>query len=59
MFSSNQMTGEVRISPRPVPISVINEVVEEIRSVMPKNSQVSLKAEVNLALPAILTDELR
>jgi len=59
LFSSNQMTGEVRVSPRHVPISVINEVVEEIRSVMPKNSQVLLHAEVDLALPAIWTDELR
>lgn len=59
LFSSNQMTGEVRVSPRQVPISVVNEVVEEILSVMPKNSQVRLHAEVDLALPAIWTDELR
>lgn len=59
LFSSNQMIGEVRVSLRHVPIDVINEVVEEIRSVMPKNSQVSLHDEVDLSLPAILTDELR
>ncbi|KOS63957.1 ATP-binding protein [Lysinibacillus sp. FJAT-14222] len=59
LFSSNYMTGEVRVSPRAVPISVINEVIEEIRSVMPKNGHVRLIDEVDLALPAMLTDELR
>ncbi|WP_458124635.1 ATP-binding protein [Paenibacillus sp. Z3-2] len=59
LFSSNQMTGEVRVAPRSVPPSVITEVVLEIRSVMPKNHQVSVNAEVDSELPNIYTDELR
>ncbi|MFF5816098.1 sensor histidine kinase [Lysinibacillus capsici] len=59
LFSSNQMTGEVRISLRSVSLSVIHEVVAEIRSLMPKNSQVRVTAEINLDLPKIYTDELR
>ncbi|WP_342540707.1 ATP-binding protein [Heyndrickxia sp. FSL K6-6286] len=59
LFSSNQMTGEVKVSPVEVSVAVINEVVEEIRSVMPKNSQVRLIADVDLELPTMFTDELR
>ncbi|MFJ7734595.1 ATP-binding protein [Lysinibacillus sp. NPDC097231] len=59
LFSSNHMTGEVRVSPRAVRVNVINEVVEEIRSVMSRNSNVRIITEVDLALPAMLTDELR
>ncbi|MGC5774816.1 ATP-binding protein [Paenibacillus pabuli] len=59
LFSSNQMTGEVRVAPRSVPPSVITEVVLEIRSVMPKSHQVSVTAEVDSELPNIYTDELR
>lgn len=59
LFSSNQMTGEVRVTPRSIPPSVINEVVVEIRSMMAKNGQVSVSAEVDLELPHIFTDELR
>ncbi|MGV2963054.1 ATP-binding protein [Paenibacillus sp. AGC30] len=59
LFSSNQMTGEVRVAPRSVPLSVITEVVLEVRSVMPKSHQVSVTAEVDSELPNIYTDELR
>ncbi|MEY9975524.1 ATP-binding protein [Lysinibacillus sp. RC79] len=59
LFSSNYMSGEIRVSPRTVAITVINEVVAEIRSVMSTNSHVRLLVEVDLTLPPMLTDELR
>lgn len=59
LFSSNYMSGEIRVSPHAVPITVIDEVVAEIRSVMSNNSQVHLMTDVDTALPAMLTDELR
>lgn len=59
LFSSNQMTGEVRVAPCRVSPSVITEVVLEIRSVMPMNHLVSIDAEVDSNLPNMYTDELR
>lgn len=59
LFSSTHMTGEIRVSPRAVPITVINEVMTEIQNIMPKNSHVRLITEVDKALPNMLTDELR
>ncbi|MCP1187386.1 ATP-binding protein [Paenibacillus sp. 1781tsa1] len=59
LFSSNQMTGEVRVAPSSVSPSVITEVVLEIRSVMPMNHLVSIDAEVGSNLPNMYTDELR
>lgn len=59
LFSSNHMSGELRVSPRIVPISIINDVVTEIHSVMPTNSYVRLLVEVDMTLPPMLTDELR
>ena len=59
LFSSNQMTGEVRVVPSIVSPSVITEVVLEIRSVMPMNHLVSIDAEVGSNLPNMYTDELR
>jgi len=59
LFSSNHMSGELRVSPRTVPISIINDVVAEIRSVMSANSYVRILVEVDLTLPPMLTDELR
>ncbi|TQR37025.1 response regulator [Lysinibacillus sphaericus] len=59
LFASNQMTGEVRVSPRKVPIAVINDVVAEIRSIMSKNNYLRLVTNVDIELPAMFTDELR
>lgn len=59
LFSSNHMSGELRVSPRTVPISIINDVITEIRSVMSANSYVRILVEVDLTLPPMLTDELR
>ncbi len=60
LFSSNHsISGELRVSPRVVPVSIINDVVTEIRSVMPANSYVRLLVEVDMTLSPMLTDELR
>lgn len=60
LFSSHHMIGEVRVFPRVVPITVINEVMAEISSVVSRKSHhVQLITEVDTALPAMLTDELR
>ena len=59
LFSSNHMTGAVRVSPRVVPITVINEVIAEIRSLMPGDTSVRLRNAVDPNLPAMYTDELR
>lgn len=59
LFSSTYMSGELRVSPRAVPISIINDVVTEIRSLMSTNSHVRLLIEVDLTMPHMLTDELR
>ncbi|MEK5232993.1 ATP-binding protein [Lysinibacillus sp. FSL K6-0232] len=59
LFSSTHMTGEIWVAPRAVPITIINEVVAEIQNIMPKNSYVRLIAEIDRALPHMLTDELR
>ena len=58
LFSSNHMTGEVRVSRRKVPISIINEVVEESRSIIPKNNHVRLIADLDNQLPVMFIDEL-
>ncbi len=59
LYSSKQMTGEVRVSPRNVPISVINDVVAEIRRLISRNSNLHLITNVDIELPAMFTDELR
>lgn len=59
LFSSNQMTGEVRVSLRKVPISIVNEVVEESRSIISKNNHVRLITDLDDQLPVMFTDELR
>jgi len=59
LFSSNQMAGEVSVDPRAVPITVINEVMDEIRSLLSDHVPISLISVVNDALPAMYTDELR
>ena len=60
LFSSNHnISGELRVSPRVVPVSIINDVVTEIRSVMSANSYVRLLVEVDMTLSPMLTDELR
>jgi len=59
LFSSNHMAGEVRVTPRAVPITVINEVIDEIRSLLPDHAPVSLISAVDDHLPAMYTDELR
>ncbi|MGN7478724.1 ATP-binding protein [Solibacillus silvestris] len=59
LFSSHHMTGEIKIAPAAVPVEVINEVVDEIKSVMPNNSHVQILAAVDTALPPMWTDELR
>lgn len=59
LFSSNHMAGEVSITPRAVPIAVINEVINEIRSLLSEHMQVRLISAVDDHLPAMYTDELR
>lgn len=59
LLSSNQMTGEVRVSPRSVSINVIKDVMEEIHSVMARDRDIRLINKVTATLPAIYTDELR
>ncbi|MFY0517862.1 ATP-binding protein [Lysinibacillus sp. UGB7] len=59
LISSNHMTGEVRVIPRVVPISVINEVIEEIRSLMSSDTSIRLMSVVDSNLPHMYTDELR
>lgn len=59
LFSSNHMTGDVRVTPRVVPVSVINDVIEEIRNLMPNDKSVRLVSAVDYDLPAMFTDELR
>lgn len=59
LFSSNHMIGEVRVSPRVVPVMVINEMIEEMHSVMPHDKNVRLISKVDSTLPAMYTDELR
>ncbi|WP_342472112.1 ATP-binding protein [Metasolibacillus sp. FSL H7-0170] len=59
LFSSHHMTGEIKITPTVVSVKVINEVVEEIKSVMPNNSHVQMLAAIDATLPSMWTDELR
>lgn len=59
LLSSNNMNGEVRVSPRAVPINIIDEVIIEIHSMMRKDVNVQLINKVDPTLPAIFTDELR
>lgn len=59
LISSNHMTGEVRVIPRVVPISVIDEVIEEIRSLMSSDTSIRLISAVDSKLPHMYTDELR
>ncbi|MFJ5792682.1 ATP-binding protein [Lysinibacillus sp. NPDC093197] len=59
LISSNHMTEEVRVMPRVVPISVINEVIEEIRSLMSSDTTIRLMSVVDSNLPHMYTDELR
>lgn len=59
LFSSNHMAGEVSVTPRAVPITVINEVVDEIRSLLSDHVPIRLISAVHDALPAMYTDELR
>lgn len=59
LFSSQQMNGEIKLAPAAVPITVIQDVIEEIRSVWPTDGQVKLIMNVDEALPMMWTDELR
>ncbi|WP_238600745.1 ATP-binding protein, partial [Metasolibacillus meyeri] len=59
LFSSHHMTGEINITPTAVPITIINEVAEEIRSVMSSDSRVNLRTNIDTTLPFMWTDELR
>lgn len=59
LFSSNHMAGEVSVAPRAVPITVINEVVDEISSLLSDHVSVRLISTVEDTLPAMYTDELR
>lgn len=59
LLSSNHMAGEVRVSPRIVPINVIDEVIVEIHSLLKKDLDVRLINKVDSTLPALYTDELR
>jgi len=59
LYSSNHMAGEVSVTPRAVPITVINEVIDEIRSLLSDHVPIRLIGAVDDALPAMHTDELR
>ncbi|MBE1556479.1 ATP-binding protein [Sporosarcina limicola] len=59
LFSSNHMSKEVRVTQRAVPITVINEVIAEIHSLLPDDATVQLISTVDHDLPAMYTDELR
>ncbi|RJE85076.1 response regulator [Paenibacillus sp. 1011MAR3C5] len=59
LFSSNHMAGEVSVTPRAVPIAVINEVIDEIRSLLSDDVPIRLISAVEDPLPAMYTDELR
>lgn len=59
LFSSNQMNEDIRITPSAVQISMIDEVIAEMCSLMPKNTPVRLVSAIDPNLPAMYTDELR
>lgn len=59
LFSSNHMAGEVSVAPCAVPITVINEVLDEIRSLLSDEVPIKLVSVLNDTLPAMYTDELR
>ncbi|MFJ7738175.1 ATP-binding protein [Lysinibacillus sp. NPDC097287] len=59
LFSSNHPQGDLRVTPRVVPVSVINEVIAEIHSFMLDETTISLVSNVDQNLPAMYTDELR
>lgn len=59
LFSSNHMAGEVSVAPRAVPIAVINEVINEIQSLLSNHGPIRLISAVDDSLPAMYTDELR
>ena len=59
LFSSNHMTGDIRVTPRVVPVNIINEVITEIRNIKSNDKSVSLVSAVDHNLPPMYTDELR
>ncbi|MFD2115213.1 ATP-binding protein [Paenibacillus yanchengensis] len=59
LFSSNQMASEVSVTPRAVPVAVIHEVIDEIRSLQSDQMSIKLISVVDDPLPAMYTDELR
>ena len=59
LFSSNHLTGDIRVTPRAVSMNVINDVIAEIRHLMPADESISIINAVSSDLPAIYTDELR
>lgn len=59
LFSSNHISGELRISRRAVSINIINDVVTEIRNSMTDSEHIRLIVEIDSNAPPMLTDELR
>lgn len=59
LFSSNYMTGEVRVSMQVVPVTVMNEVIEEVQVFVQNPNNIHLICNINEALPPMYTDELR
>lgn len=59
LLSSQHMTGEIKVLPTVVPVDVINDVVKEIKSMVPNSPSVQIKATINTTLPPMWTDELR
>ncbi len=59
LFSSNQMAGEISVVPRAVPITAVNEVFNEIQSLLSEKVPIKLISAVDDSLPAMYTDELR
>lgn len=59
LFSSNHMTGDILVTPRVVSMNVIDEVIAEIRNLLPNEQSVKIISAIDANLPAIYTDELR
>ncbi|WP_100402264.1 hybrid sensor histidine kinase/response regulator [Bacillus sp. FJAT-42315] len=59
LFSSNYMTGEVRVSMQVVPVTVMNEVIEEVKVFVQNLNNIQLICNIDEVLPPMYTDELR
>lgn len=59
LFSSNHLTDDVRVTPRAVSMSLIDDVIAEVRHLIPNPEAVRIVNAITEPLPAIYTDELR